>query len=66
MYTWHVDKTEKFRYPINDAILKRRKELVKTLLVTLLEKSSSKIIIKSMAYVQSQNFYCWSCLFNLL
>ena len=35
MYTWHVHKIEKFRYPINDIILKRRKELVKTVLVTL-------------------------------
>ena len=35
IYTWHVHKTEKFRYPINDVILKRGKELVKTVLVTL-------------------------------
>ena len=27
--------TEKFRYPINDVILKRGKEFVKTVLVTL-------------------------------
>ena len=30
-----MHKTEKFRYPINDVILKRRKDLVKTMLVTL-------------------------------
>ena len=35
MYTWHVHKTEKFRYPINHVTLKRGKELMKTLLVTL-------------------------------
>ena len=35
MYTWHVHKTEKFRYPINDVILKCGKELVKTVLVSL-------------------------------
>ena len=36
-YTWHVRRTEKFRYPINDVILKRGKELVKTVLVTVWE-----------------------------
>ena len=35
VYSWHIHKTEKFRYPINDVILKREKELVKTVLVTL-------------------------------
>ena len=30
IYTWHVNKTEAFRHPINDVILKRGKELVKT------------------------------------
>ena len=30
-----IHKTEKFWYPINDVILKRWKELVKTMLVTL-------------------------------
>ena len=31
----YVHKTVKLRYPINDVILKRGKELVKTVLVTL-------------------------------
>jgi len=35
MCTWHVHKTETFRYHISDVILKRGKELVKTVLVTL-------------------------------
>ena len=35
MYAWHVHKTEKFRYPKSDVVLKRGKELVKTVLVTL-------------------------------
>ena len=30
-----VHKTEKFRYPINDVILKRGKDLAKTVSVTL-------------------------------
>ena len=35
MYYWcnDVHKTEKFRYPTNDVVLKRGKELVKTLLL---------------------------------
>ena len=45
MYT----KLRWFRYPINDVILKRGKELVKSVLVTLSGKSSSKIVIKSTA-----------------
>ena len=35
MYAWHVLKTEKFQYPKSDVVLKSRKELVKTVLVTL-------------------------------
>ena len=36
-------QTEKFRYPINDVILKRGKELVKTVLVTL----SGKVLFQN-------------------
>ena len=49
MYTWHVHKTEKFQYPINDVIVKHGKELVKTVLVTLTVKVLFKFVIKSTA-----------------
>ena len=34
---WQVHKTEKFRYLVNDVILKHRKELMRTVLVTVWE-----------------------------
>ena len=34
IYTWNVHVTEKFQYPVN-VILKRGKELVKKVLVTV-------------------------------
>ena len=46
--TWHVHKSEQFQYPMNDVILKRWKELVKTMFITGSGKSSYKIVIKSM------------------
>ena len=35
LYVTYVHKSEKFRYPISDVILKRGKKLVKTVFVTV-------------------------------
>ena len=45
----HVHKTEKFRYPISDVVLKRGKELMKTVFVTVSGKVLFIIVIKSTA-----------------
>ena len=41
VYTGHVHRTKKFRYPISILVLKLEKELVKTALITV----SGKVII---------------------
>ena len=46
IYTWHIHKTEKFWYPINDVILKRGKELVKTVINTVWESPPLKSLKK--------------------
>ena len=57
IYAWHVYQNEKFRCPVNDVILKRGKELVKTVLVTLLAESP---LLKSL---QNQR-HVWKCVLN--
>ena len=61
MYT-----TDKFRYPINDVILKRGKELVKTVLVTLPAESPLLKSLQNQQHVQSQNYSRGSYSINLL